>query len=72
MTVCNSSVMASINDTQFKASSVWTGVTGYYFGADRARIDSVVTPDGTTSVKSGGWRPAANTLDQYIEVRRCI
>ena len=72
MTVCNSSVLASINDTQFKASSVWTGVTGYYFGADRARLESVVTPDGTKAVKSGGWRPAANTLDQYLEVWRCI
>ena len=59
--------MVNINDTQFTASSVWTGVTGYYFGPERARIGAVVTHDGTM-VNSGGWRPAANTLDQYIQV----
>ncbi|XP_060555890.1 lactadherin-like [Ruditapes philippinarum] len=65
---CGRKLLSGVNNSDFTASSVWTGVVGYYFGAERARLDSDVVMIGNIA-QSGGWRAADNTLDQYIQVK---
>lgn len=65
--ICMNKLLKKVNDSAISASSEWTGVRGYYFGPERARLESGVIMVGNI-VQSGGWRAALNTLDQYIQV----
>ncbi|KAL3886789.1 hypothetical protein ACJMK2_026761, partial [Sinanodonta woodiana] len=64
---CEQSLMTDIPDTQINATSVWTGVRDYYFGPERARINSTAI-QGDGKFLSGGWRPMINSVDQLIQV----
>ena len=66
---CREPLLSTVNDSQITASSVWSGARTYYFGPERARMKSDVTNSGSL-VLAGGWRPANNTLDQYIQVSK--
>lgn len=65
--ICMEKLLRSVNDSAITASSQWRGVKGYYFGPERARLESDVTMVQNI-VQSGGWRAASNTLEQYIQV----
>ncbi|XP_060081457.1 uncharacterized protein LOC132560797 [Ylistrum balloti] len=57
-----------IGNDSFSASSSWTGLTGVYFGPERAKITS--GPEYVNGqLMSGGWRSARDDLGQFIQVK---